>query len=137
MSYASAAALQGALFQLLTGDAALAALVAAIHDSPPPGTPKGTHVILGEDEALDRGDASGPGAEHRLTVTVVSDAAGFLRAKQAAGRISDLLDQAAPVLPGARLVGIWFQDARARRLEGGRVRRIDLRFRARVEITAA
>ena len=137
MSYASGAALQAAVYQLLAGDAALAAMVAAIHDAPPPGTPQGTHVILGEDEALDRSDVSGPGAEHRLTVSVVSDAAGFLAAKQAAGRISDLLTWATPALPGARVVAIWFQDARARRLEGGRVRRIDLRFRARIQIDAA
>lgn len=137
MSYALAPGLQAAVFQLLAGDAALAALVSGIHDAPPPGTPQGTYVVLGEEEALDRGDATGPGAEHRLTIAVVTDAAGFLAAKQAAARISDLLTWASPPLAGGRVVAIWFQDARARRLEGGTIRRIDLRFRARIEIDAA
>jgi hypothetical protein len=137
MSYAMGAALQGAVFQLLANDAALAGLVAGVFDAPPPGTPQGSYLILGEEEALDRGDASGPGAEHRLTLSVVSDAAGFQAAKQAAARVSDLLGWATPALPGARVVAIWFQDARARRLEGGRLRRIDLRFRARLEIDPA
>jgi len=137
MSYVLGAALQAAIFQVLSGDGELGTLVDAIHDAPPPGTPQGTHVLLGEDEAIDRGDVSGPGAEHRLTVSVVTDAAGFQGAKAAAGRISDLLAGAGPALPGGRVVAIWFQDARARRLEGGRRRRIDLRFRARIEIDAA
>lgn len=137
MTYALAPALQAALFQILTGDAELGTLVDGIHDAPPPGTPAGTHAILGEDEALDRGDATGPGAEHRLTVSVITGAAGFLGAKQAAARITALLTWAAPVLPGGRVVAVWFQDARARRLSGGTLRRIDLRFRVRIEIDAA
>jgi hypothetical protein len=137
MSYAHAPALQAAVYGLLATDPALAVLIDGVHDAPPPGTPQGTYVVLGEDEALDRGDITGPGAEHRLTVAVVSDAAGFLTAKQAAARISDLMVAAAPVLDGARVVAIWFQDARARRLAGGTIRRIDLRFRIRIETLAA
>jgi hypothetical protein len=133
MSYVSGAAVQAAVFQLLAGDTALGALVGGVHDAPPPGTPQGTYVILGEDDAIDRGDGTGPGAEHRLTVSVVSDAAGFLGAKQAAARISEVLTWAAPPLAEGRVVAIWFQDARARRLEGGTLRRIDLRFRVRIE----
>jgi hypothetical protein len=137
MSYASGAAVQAAVFQLLAGDAELAELVDGIHDAAPPGTPQGTYLILGEEEALDRGDGTGPGAEHRLTVSVVSDASGFLVAKQAAGRVSEVLTCAEPALASGRVVAIWFQDLRARRLEGGTLRRIDLRFRVRVEGEAA
>ena len=137
MSYALSPGLQAALYQLLQADAALAGLVVGIHDAPPPGTPQGTLVFLGEEEVVERGDSTGPGAEHRLTVTVVSDAPGFLAAKSAAARIVDLLSAATPPLSGGRVVAIWFQDARARRLEGGTVRRIDLKFRARIEINAA
>jgi len=133
MSYASGPAVQVAVFELLSADAALGGLVAAIFDAPPPGTPQGSYVIIGEDEAIDRGDGTGPGAEHRLTISVVSDAAGFLVAKQAAARISEVLSWAQPALTVGRVVAIWFQDARARRLEGGTLRRIDLRFRVRVE----
>lgn len=134
MSYRAGAALQAAVYTLLSADTALLALVDGIHDAAPPGAPQGTYVLLGEDEAFDRGDATGPGAEHRLTVAVVSDAPGFLAAKQAAARVSDLLADAEPAVAGARVAGLWFHDARARRLAGGQVRRIDLRFRARLEI---
>ncbi|MFN3953154.1 MAG: DUF3168 domain-containing protein [Pararhodobacter sp.] len=133
MSYMSAPALQAAVYAHLSGDAELAALVEAIHDAPPPGTPGGTHVVLGPEEVIDRSDVTGPGAEHRFMVSVLSDAPGFLPAKQAAARIAALLPGAALELAAGRLVDLWFHQAQARRLDGGAVRRIDLRFRARIE----
>lgn len=137
MSYAIAAALQRAVFERLSGDADLTGLVGgAIHDTAPPRSARGTHVLLGAEEVIDRSDASGAGAEHRLTISVLTDAAGFMEAKTAAVRISDLLEGAALTLERGRLVGLWFDRAEARRVEGGRVRRIDLRFRARVDAAA-
>ncbi|MBN8294183.1 DUF3168 domain-containing protein [Rhodobacter sp. NTK016B] len=134
MSYQSADALQGALYNLLSGDGALTALVpGGIFDAPPPATPQGTYVVLGEEDVIDRSDISGPGAEHRVLVQVVSDAAGFLTAKTAAARIAEILPGAQPVLGTGRVVAIWFYQAQARRAEGASLRRIDLRFRARVE----
>ena len=134
MSYAAAVAVQGAVFTLLSGDATLAGLVpGGVFDAPPPATPQGTYVVLGEEEVIDRSDISGPGAEHRIVVQVLSDAAGFATAKAAAARISVVLDGATPVLATGRVVAIWFHQAQARRAEGGAVRRIDLRFRVRVE----
>ena len=134
MSYAMAAALQGAIYDCLAGDAVLSDLVGgAIHDAAPPASAPGTHVLIGAEQVLDRSDQSSAGAEHRMVISVISDAAGFLEAKQAAGRISDLLAGADLALQRGRLVGLWFDRAEARRLQGGRTRRIDLRFRARVE----
>lgn len=134
MSYQSAAALQTALFTLLAGDVPLAGLVAGgVHDAPPPGTPQGTYVVIGVEDVVDRSDGTGPGAEHRILVSVVSDAAGFLTVKAAAARISDILPGAAPVLTQGRIVAIWFHQAQARRVAGGATRRVDLRFRVRVE----
>ncbi len=141
MSYAAAGALQTAVYQLLVNDSALAALVDGIHDAPPPGvspgSSSGVFVVLGEETVLNRGDVSGPGAEHRFAVSVITDVPGFFAAKAAASRIVTLLTEATLALSEARLVGIWFQEARARRLEGGQLRQVDLLFRARVEITAA
>ncbi|MCA2013392.1 DUF3168 domain-containing protein [Cereibacter sphaeroides] len=135
MSYQSAAALQTALYHLLTGDATLAGLVpGGIFDAPPPATPQGTYVVLGEEDVIDRSDVTGPGAEHRVLVQVVSDAAGFATAKAASARIGALLPDAMPVLSTGRVVAIWFHQAQARRAEGNALRRIDLRFRVRVEI---
>ena len=131
MSYAAAAALQGAVFQHLSAAPALAGV--AIYDAVPP-QPAGTFVLVGPEEARDASDGSGPGAEHLMQVSVVSDGAGFLAAKTLAAEVSDLLAGAALVLARGRLVSLAFQRARAQRIDAGQVRRIDLTFRARIEL---
>ena len=135
MSYAMAEALQAAVYQHLQGDAALAALVGtAVFDAVPSGVMPATYVTLGEEEVRDRSDISGYGADHRFRVSVVTDAAGFGGAKAAAGAICDALAGAELSLSRGRLVGLWFERAVARRAgKAGKARRIDLRFRARVE----
>ncbi|WP_397543022.1 DUF3168 domain-containing protein [Roseovarius salis] len=136
MSYAMSAALQEAVHQKLSSDAALVALLGgAIYDAPPAGTLPETYVAIGPEDVRDRSDGSGRGAWHRITVTVVSAEAGFRTAKAAASAISDALADAPLVLSRGRLVAISFQRARARREDRGRLRRIDLTFRARVEET--
>ncbi len=133
MSYLCAADLQKAVYQHLHADAELVAAGVAVHDAPPPGTPRGTYVVLGPEDVIDRSDASGPGSEHRFSIAVVSDAAGFVTAKRVAGRVNEVLQDPPLVLARGRLVGLWFHQAQARRIEGGKGRRIELRFRARVE----
>lgn len=131
MSYAMAAALQEAVFARLSGLAGLAGV--PVVDAVPKGQRAGTFVLIGAEEARDLSDATGRGAEHRLTVSIVSDAAGFQAAKTLAVAVSDGLSDAPMALSRGRLVGIAFQRAVARRLDEGKVRRIDLTFRARVE----
>jgi len=134
MTYGVAAALQTAIYERLTGDAALGALVGgAVHDVLPQGAAPDLYVLLGPEEARERGDRTGAGAEHRVTVSVIAQAAGFLVAKQAAGAVSDALDGAALSLARGRLVALGFLRARARRTGQGQQRRIDLTFRARVD----
>lgn len=135
MSYAMAAPLQAAVYQLLSTDAALTALVGgAIHDGLPAGALPETYVSLGAEAVRDRSDREGAGASHRFTVSVISEAQGFAAAKQAAAAICDALEDAAPALDRGRVVGIWFERAQARRTgSAGQIRRIDLKFRARVE----
>lgn len=134
MSYAMAAALQAAIYQRLKADTALAALApGGIHDALPPGNPPGTCVVIGPEEVRERSDHTGAGAEHRLTISVISPAAGFQAAKAAAVAVSDALAGADLALARGRLVGLWFERAQARRVEKGMQRRIDLTFRARVE----
>lgn len=134
MSYQSADALQTALYQLLSSDTDLTSLVpGGIFDATPPGTPQGTYVVLGAEEVIDRSDVTGPGAEHRVTISVVSDAAGFLTAKQAAAHISAVLPGQTPTLSTGRVVAIWFHQATAQKTDGGTTRRVDLRFRIRIE----
>ena len=134
MTYALAAGLQAAVYDRLARDPDLRALRVAVHDALPAGTPPGTFAVLGPEEALDRSDASGAGAEHRLRVSVYSNAAGFQGAKEAAAAVSDaLLAPEVPELPRGRVVGVWFQRAVAVRERTGGARRIDLIFRIRVE----
>lgn len=134
MSYVIAPALQTAIFAHLSADAALQALLGgALYDAIPPATPPATYALIGPEEAFDRSDKTGHGAEHRLVISVVSNASGFLAAKEIAARICDLLDAPALPLSRGRLVALWFDRAEARKIEGDQTRRIDLRFRARVE----
>lgn len=131
MSYAMAAALQAAIFERLSTDPALGGV--PVLDAVPDGGPGGTFVLIGPEEVRDASDKSGAGAEHRILLSVISDAAGFQLAKSVAVAVSDALDGAPLVLTRGRLVSLAFQRATARRLKEGAVRRIDLGFRARVE----
>lgn len=134
MSYGVASALQGAIYQRLRGSSALEALVGdAIYDAVPPGTVTGTYVSIGPEDVRDASDVSGGGAQHDFTVSIITDAAGFQAAKEVAAVVSDALVDATLILARGRLVGLWFLRARARRVETGETRRIDLTFRARVE----
>jgi uncharacterized protein DUF3168 len=135
MSYGVAAALQSAVYQQLLGDSGVSALVgAAIYDALPAGEMPQTYVSLGPENVRDRSDGTGGGALHLFTVSVVTQTAGFGAAKTVAAAIGDTLIGADLTLNRGRLVGLWFDRASARRTgKAGRIRRIDLRFRARVE----
>lgn len=126
MSYATAAALQAAIHARLSD-----ALDVPILDAAPDGTP-GTWVLIGPEDVRDRSDKTGAGAEHRLVLSVVSDAEGFQQAKIIAAAICDALVPAMTMKRG-RIAALWFDRAVARRLDAGRTRRIDLTFRVRVE----
>lgn len=135
MSYASASALQAAVYQYLVADAAVAALVGtAVFDAVPPGPLPPLYLSIGPEDVRDRSDKSGRGAEHDFTVSVVSDAPGFQAAKALAEAVSDALVGADLILSRGQLVDLWFLRARARRVGEADQRRIDLWFRARVDI---
>lgn len=129
MSYGAAAALQAAIFARLSSLEALGGI--AVVDAAPEDA-GGTWVLIGPETVVDRSDNSGAGAEHRVVISVISDAAGFLAAKEAAVAISDGLAMPLDLARG-RVAGLWFDRAAARRLEAGRTRRIDLTFRVRIE----
>ena len=131
MSYGAAAALQTAVYQHLAGVPALAGV--AVYDAVPP-NPAGTFVLVGPEEVRDASDKSGAGAEHLLQVAVISDGTGFLTAKTIAVAISDDLTGADLVLTRGSLVSLLFLRASAKRIDEGEVRRIDLTFRARIEL---
>ena len=117
MTYALSGALQAAVYDLLQSDPGLTALIGdAVFDAVPGGSLPETYVLLGQEVAKDLSDPEGAGAEHRLTLSVVSD----------------LLHGAVPALSRGRVVDMAFLKATARRIDGASARRIDLQFRARV-----
>ena len=133
MSYGVAAALQSAVYQRLSDDSALAALVGTdIYDALPTGALPSLYVVLGAEDVRDASDKTGPGAWHQFMVTVVTQSAGFATAKAAAAAVSDVLVDAPLVLDRGALVSLNFYKAKAASVGSGAVRQINLTFRARV-----
>ncbi len=133
MSYAVSGALQAAVFQALSADPTLVALVGGnVFDALPAGAVPSLYVALGPEKASDASDQTGGGALHELTVSVVTESAGFAAAKEAAGAVSDVLVDADLVLTRGTLVSMRFYKATAARVGTADTRRIDLIFRARV-----
>jgi len=137
MSMKAALALQEAVYAALSGNDALARLVGdAIFDAAPVTPPAGVHVALGAEDVRDAGDMTGGGSVHDFTVSVISGAggSGFAGVKAAAAAVCDALE-AADLAPGqGGLVGLWFLRSRSRRIENGARRRVDLTFRARIDL---
>lgn len=131
MSYGAAAALQAAIFTQLSSVTALVGV--PVLDAIPTGGGMGTFVLIGPEDVIDQSDKTGGGAEHRLTVAVISDATGFQAAKTVAVAVSDAIVDAPLTLARGHLVSLQFLRAKAVRLDEGGARRIDLSFRARIE----
>lgn len=134
MSYATAAALQSALYARLAGDAAVGALVGgAIHDALPPGEVPALYVTLGPEEVRDIGARDTALARFRLIVSVHSAGGGFQAAKEVAAAISDALAGPPPQLGRGRLLHLGLAQAKALRVGTGAGRRIELSYDALVE----
>ena len=131
MSYGVSAALQAAIYGRLMGFPALSGV--PVYDAVPSGAGTGTFVLIGPEEVMDQSDKTGGGAEHRLMVSVISDASGFLAAKTVGVAVSDALVGANLTLTRGVLVSLLFVKANARRIDEGDTRRIDMTFRARVQ----
>ncbi|MEP2920997.1 MAG: DUF3168 domain-containing protein [Sulfitobacter sp.] len=134
MTYAISGALQTAVFEALSADALLSGLVGtAIYDAVPVGSLPQLYIRLGSETVRDASDISGDGAEHVLTVSVITTNPGFSGAKAVAAAVSDALHNAPLTLSRGRLVSLRFDRAAAQRIDGATGRQIDLRFRARVQ----
>lgn len=140
MTYALSWPLQQAVYQLLSGDPSVTALVGArIYDAPVPldaeAEPEGLYLTIGDERVEDWSTATDRGAAHLLTIAVHAPRRGFAEAKQAAGAVSDALLGGALSLSRGRAVLVRFTGARTRRAEGDALRRIEMRFRVTVEDT--
>ena len=138
MSINASGALQAAVYQALRADPALSALIGdAVYDALPVTAPSGTYVALGAEDVADAGDMTGRAARHDFVVSVLSGAdatGGFAPVKAAAAAVVEALEDGALQLDHGHLAGLWFVSARARRAEGGTGRRVDMTFRARVDL---
>lgn len=138
MSFHASAALQAAVYQALRADSALGELVGdAIFDAMPASLPSGTHVALGAEDVADAGDMTGAGARHDFVVSVLSgteETGGFAPVKAAAAAVVAALEDGDLTLGSGHLAGLWFVSARARRADGGTGRRVDMTFRARIDL---
>ncbi len=133
MSYGVAGPLQAAVFQALNANTELGVLVGGnIFDALPSGAVPSLYLALGPEKVRDASDMTGGGAVHEITISVVTDSAGFASAKAIAGHVSDILVDADLALSRGSLVGLRFYKAVAARVGSGDTRRIDLIFRARV-----
>jgi hypothetical protein len=134
MSYALSGPLQSAVYASLVSDQTLGALVGdAIYDALPAGLLPRIYVQLGSESVRDASDGSGDGAFHSLTISVVSQDAGFADAKKAATAICDRLQDADLTLSRGRLISLRFERGSAKFINAAQVRQIDMRFRARVQ----
>ena len=133
MSYAMAQALQVAVYGRLIADSGLADLVGtAIFDALPPGEVPPLYVALGPEKVRDASDAGGAGAVHEITISVVTEQAGFAVAKAAAATVCDALVATPLTLDRGRVLDLRFAKAAAARVGTAGTRRIDLIFRARL-----
>lgn len=137
MTYALALSLQEAIYEALTASPEVAALVGdRIWDAPPhadaPDAEAGPYVTFG-DETVDAWGAVGlVGAVHDLELSVHTRGGGFSEGKRIGAAVSDAIMEGLPPLAEGRVATSEFLSARTRRLRDGG-RRIDLRFRFRIE----
>lgn len=133
MSYGASAALQMAVFDRLTQDSALAAIVGSnIFDALPEGSLPTLYVVIGPEEARVFADGSGAGATHEFAITIIGNTAGFLAAKQAAVAVSDALLAGSDLsLARGALINIGFLRARARKTDAAR--EVEMWFRALID----
>ena len=134
MSYASATALQAAVYTCLQADPTLTGLVGdAVYDALPEGPLPPLYVLLGQGDVRDASDITGRGSLHQFAVTVVTSAPGFAKSKTAAAAIEAALTTSLPALAEGHLVSVNFVKAQAVRGDKGQTRQIALTFAARID----
>lgn len=137
MSYVYSAGLQAAVYQRLTGDARLRALIGdAIFDAPM--RPAQTdavpdHITLGEERVRANDTKTSRGAFQDFTVAVHSAREGFETAKSIAAAVCESLVDAPLELTHGHLVALRFLQAKAERGRAPEKRKVTLVFRAVVD----
>lgn len=130
----AASALQRAIYEALSGDAALTALIGAgaITDRRLATQAAPLVVIVGIDSA-DHSTATEAGEEHTIMLDIWSDAAGHRQAQAITAAVRAVLHDAALMPAGHRLVLLLHRDTRLSREGKSRFHRAQMRFRAVTE----
>ncbi|QRM54754.1 DUF3168 domain-containing protein [Sinorhizobium sp. BG8] len=130
----AAAALQKAIFQRLSTDAALMALVGAAGVTDrllaKPSLPL---VVIRSIDSSDRSTATEEGEEHLVTIDAWSENGGHLEVQTIAARVRLLLHDADLTIEGFHLVSLLHRTTRIRRDGKTRYHRAEMRFRAVTE----
>ena len=124
-------ALQRALYQTLSADAGIQALLGAparIYDDPPPDAAF-PYLVIGATQASDWKGVDG-GLQHDFRLHAFSRYAGRREVKEISGAVYDALHEAAFPVDGHRLVNIRFVFADAFRRQDGEAYHGVIRFRA-------
>lgn len=126
--------LQKAIYQSLTADAALTAMLggARVYDAVPRGAAY-PYVTLGQSSWRDWSTGSDDGEEHTLTLHVWSETSGYRETQHIMTRLRERLHDASLVLSGHHLVNLRHEYSEARREPGGESYRGIVRFRAVTE----
>lgn len=132
MSSFSHRALQQAIFETLSEDAALMALVTGIYDYIPAGGMY-PYLALGEMEGRDWSTKTEQGMEFRLMVRVFSREAGRKEAAQIMERVHALLHNADLTVSGHALILMRCESSAIRRENDGSTFQGILAFRALIE----
>ena len=128
--------LQRAVFERLSTDAEVSALVgAAIFDAPPEGDDPvdDEYIVIGEERVRPNNTATSTGALLDFDVIAYSRRDGFTRLKQIAAAICEGLVDAPLALDGGHLVALRFLRARADRGRSPVKRALSIRFRAVID----
>jgi hypothetical protein len=137
MTYALAEPLQRAIYGKLTADPNLSALVGAdIFDAPLPFDGDATpdeYITIGPESVTDGATMTTQGALHDFAVTVHSNSQGFMKSKQVAGAVCDVLLDAEMELDRGELIYLRFLRAKADTGTSPEKRKILLKFRAFIE----
>jgi len=130
----AAAALRAAIYDALTADAALGALLGGpkVYDEPPRSVTF-PYVTVGEARVTDFSTGSEPGEEHQLTLHAWSRQGGHREAHLISGALLQALDDAPLALAEHHLVNLRFATADVRREADGRTYHALVRFRAVTE----
>lgn len=126
-------ALQKAIFERLSADTGVVALVAARLFDNVPGDVSFPYLTLGEAQVDDWGAGDAEGCEHFLSLHAFSRAGGRAEAKSIMGAVHSALHDAGLTLEGYRLINLRFLSAETRRESDGATWRGTIRFRAVTE----